>query len=136
MIGYQLGMIGWIVQMYGEYYVCYYDFGVFFEGKVVSGVVEFVIWFFFLVNQIWLVICEGKIVGLLVIDGEDFGQQEVYLCWFIFDDSCWGIGIGRWFFSEVMVFCDSCQFSVVQLWIFKGLDVVCKLYEFFGFMLI
>lgn len=35
-----------------------------------------------------------------------------------------------------MAFCDSRQFSAVQLWTFKGLDAARKLYESFGFTLI
>ncbi|WPH96169.1 GNAT family N-acetyltransferase [Klebsiella pneumoniae] len=43
---------------------------------------------------------EGKIVGSLAIDGEDLGQQEAHLRWFILDDSCRGTGIGRRLLSE------------------------------------
>lgn len=56
--------------------------------------------------------------------------------WFILDDSCRGTGIGRRLLSEAMAFCDSHQFSAVQLWTFKGLDAARKLYESFGFTLI
>lgn len=56
--------------------------------------------------------------------------------WFILDDSCRGTGIGRRLLSEAMAFCDSRQFSAVQLWTFKGLDAARKLYESFGFTLI
>ncbi|MCS6067743.1 GNAT family N-acetyltransferase [Klebsiella variicola subsp. variicola] len=78
---------------------------------------------------------EGKIVGSLAIDGEDLGQQEAHLRWFILDDTCRGTGIGRRLISEAMAFCDSRQFSAVQLWTFKGLDAARKLYESFGFTL-
>ena len=71
-----------------------------------------------------------------MIDGEDLGQQEAHLRWFILDDSCRGTGIGRRLLSEAMAFCDSRQFSAVQLWTFKGLDAARKLYESFGFTLI
>ncbi len=78
---------------------------------------------------------EGKIVGSVAIDGEDLGQQQAHLRWFILDDSCRGTGIGRRLLSEAMAFCDSRQFSAVQLWTFKGLDAARKLYESFGFTL-
>ena len=74
--------------------------------------------------------------GKVAIDGEDLGQQEAHLRWFILDDSCRGSGIGRRLLSEAMAFCDSRQFSAVQLWTFKGLDAARKLYESFGFTLI
>ncbi|MBN0350669.1 GNAT family N-acetyltransferase, partial [Pseudomonas aeruginosa] len=109
-------------QMHGEYYARHHDFGAFFEGKVASGVAEFATRLSSPANQIWLAIREGKIVGSLAIDGEDLGQQEAHLRWFILDDSCRGTGIGRRLLSEAMAFCDSRQFSAVQLWTFKGLD--------------
>uniref|UniRef100_UPI00387904A6 GNAT family N-acetyltransferase n=1 Tax=Klebsiella quasipneumoniae TaxID=1463165 RepID=UPI00387904A6 len=83
----------------------------------------------------WLAMREGKIVGSVAIDGEDLGQQQAHLRWFILDDSCRGSGIGRRLLSEAMAFCDSRQFSAVQLWTFKGLDAARKLYESFGFTL-
>lgn len=133
--GYQPGAIGRIAQMHGEYYARHHDFGAFFEGKVASGVAEFATRLSSPVNQIWLAMREGKIVGSVAIDGEDLGQQQAHLRWFILDDSCRGTGIGRRLLSEAMAFCDSGQFSDVQLWTFKGLDAARKLYESFGFTL-
>ncbi|HHU4070918.1 TPA: bifunctional helix-turn-helix transcriptional regulator/GNAT family N-acetyltransferase [Klebsiella quasipneumoniae] len=133
--GYQPGAIGRIAQMHGEYYDRNHDFGAFFEGKVASGVAEFATRLSSPVNQIWLAMREGKIVGSVAIDGEDLGQQQAHLRWFILDDSCRGTGIGRRLLSEAMAFCDSRQFSAVQLWTFKGLDAARKLYESFGFTL-
>ncbi|EMH0751536.1 TPA: MarR family transcriptional regulator [Klebsiella quasipneumoniae subsp. similipneumoniae] len=133
--GYQPGMIGRIAQMHGEYYARHHDFGAFFEGKVASGVAEFATRLSSPANQIWLAMREGKIVGSVAIDGEDLGQQQAHLRWFILDDSCRGTGIGRRLLSEAMAFCDSRQFSAVQLWTFKGLDAARKLYESFGFTL-
>ncbi|GKO36624.1 MarR family transcriptional regulator [Klebsiella quasipneumoniae] len=133
--GYQPGAIGRIAQMHGEYYARHHDFGAFFEGKVASGVAEFATRLSSPVNQIWLAMREGKIVGSVAIDGEDLGQQQAHLRWFILDDSCRGTGIGRRLLNEAMAFCDSRQFSAVQLWTFKGLDAARKLYESFGFTL-
>ncbi|MCS5961630.1 hypothetical protein LNP74_31290 [Klebsiella pneumoniae subsp. pneumoniae] len=45
------------------------------------------------------------------MDGEDLGQREAHLRWFILDDSCRGSGIGRRLLSEAMAFCDSRQFG-------------------------
>ncbi len=133
--GYQPGAIGRIAQMHGEYYARHHDFGAFLKARLPaasrnsppgsprrstrSG------WR-------WR---EGKIVGSVAIDGEDLGQQQAHLRWFILDDSCRGTGIGRRLLSEAMAFCDSRQFSAVQLWTFKGLDAARKLYESFGFTL-
>ncbi|PLL80837.1 MarR family transcriptional regulator, partial [Klebsiella quasipneumoniae] len=84
--GYQPGAIGRIAQMHGEYYARHHDFGAFFEGKVASGVAEFATRLSSPVNQIWLAMREGKIVGSVAIDGEDLGQQQAHLRWFILDD--------------------------------------------------
>jgi GNAT superfamily N-acetyltransferase len=62
-------------------------------------------------NQIWLAVLEGKIVGSVAIDGEDLGNNEAHLRWFILDDSCRGSGVGRRLLAEAMAFCDRRAFS-------------------------
>lgn len=93
--GYQPGMIGRIAQMHGEYYARHYDFGHFFEGKVASGLAEFSGRLNNQRNQIWLAVKNGVIVGSVAIDGEDLGNNEAHLRWFILGDGCRGNGVGR-----------------------------------------
>lgn len=133
--GYQPGMIGRIAQMHGEYYARHYGFGHFFEGKVASGLAEFSGRLNNQRNQIWLAVKNGVIVGSVAIDGEDLGNNEAHLRWFILGDGCRGCGVGRCLLTEAINFCDNQRFDAVQLWTFSGLQAARKLYESFGFTL-
>ncbi|MBA7933924.1 MarR family transcriptional regulator [Klebsiella sp. RHBSTW-00215] len=133
--GYRPGMIGRIAQMHGEYYAKHYGFGHFFESKVASGLAEFSGRLDTPCNRIWLAVQGERIVGSVAIDGQDLGNNEAHLRWFILDDSCRGSGIGRRLLSEAMAFCDGQDFSTVQLWTFSGLNAARSLYESFGFTL-
>ncbi|WP_437615357.1 bifunctional helix-turn-helix transcriptional regulator/GNAT family N-acetyltransferase [Erwinia sp. V71] len=133
--GYLPGMIGRIAEMHASYYSRHYHFGHFFESKVATGVAEFSARLQQPCNGIWLVLRAGRIVGSVAIDGEDLGNNEAHLRWFILDDGCRGSGIGRELLSEALAFCDRQGFSAVQLWTFSGLDAARRLYESFGFTL-
>lgn len=133
--GYRAGMIGRIAEMHGTYYYENYNFGPFFEGKVATNLAEFSNRLYKDSNNIWLAIKNNKIVGSVAIDGEDLGNNEAHLRWFILSDDCRGQGIGKKLLKEAINFCDQKQFSAVQLWTFSGLSAARKLYENFGFKL-
>lgn len=133
--GYRAGMIGRIAEMHGNYYSKNYGFGHFFEGKVASSLAEFSERVHQECNNIWLAIYNDQIVGSIAIDGQDLGNNEAHLRWFILDDQCRGSGVGKKLLAEAITFCDQKEFSAVQLWTFSGLDVARKLYESFGFKL-
>ncbi|MBJ9740058.1 bifunctional helix-turn-helix transcriptional regulator/GNAT family N-acetyltransferase [Acinetobacter oleivorans] len=133
--GYRAGMIGRIAEMHGTYYYENYNFGSFFEGKVATNLAEFSNRLYKDSNNIWLAIKNNKIVGSVAIDGEDLGNNEAHLRWFILSDDCRGQGIGKKLLKEAINFCDQKQFSAVQLWTFSGLSAARKLYETFGFKL-
>ncbi|WP_151989203.1 bifunctional helix-turn-helix transcriptional regulator/GNAT family N-acetyltransferase [Acinetobacter oleivorans] len=133
--GYRAGMIGRIAEMHGTYYYENYNFGSFFEGKVATNLAEFSNRLYKDSNNIWLAIKNNKIVGSIVIDGEDLGNNEAHLRWFILNDDCRGRGVGKKLLKEAIDFCDQKQFSAVQLWTFSGLSAARKLYENFGFKL-
>lgn len=133
--GYTPGMIGRITEMHANYYSLHYGFGYFFESKVATGVAEFVGRLDEKGNRIWLAMHHGRVVGSLAIDGQDLGNNEAHLRWFILDDDCRGSGMGRKLLKQAMDFCDSYGFAAVQLWTFSGLDVARRLYETFGFRL-
>lgn len=133
--GYRAGMIGRIAEMHGTYYYENYNFGPFFEGKVATNLAEFSNRLYKDSNNIWLAIKNNKIVGSVAIDGEDLGNNEAHLRWFILSDDCRGQGIGKKLLKEAINFCDQKQFSAVQLWTFSGLSAARKLYETFGFKL-
>lgn len=133
--GYQPGLIGRIAEMHGSYYAHQHGFGHFFEGKVASGLAEFSGRLTSPRNQIWVASQQGRIVGSVAIDGEDLGENQAHLRWFILDDGCRGAGVGRQLLSAAMAFCDEQAFAAVQLWTFKGLDAARRLYESVGFSL-
>jgi ribosomal protein S18 acetylase RimI-like enzyme/DNA-binding MarR family transcriptional regulator len=133
--GYRPGTIGRISEMHASYYSRHYNFGYFFESKVAAGLAEFVGRLDAPSNGIWLAVQRGRIVGSVAIDGEDLGNNEAHLRWFILDDECRGAGIGRQLLSEAMSFCDKQGFAAVQLWTFSGLNAARRLYESFGFRL-
>lgn len=133
--GYHPGMIGRITEMHGSFYAREHHFGSFFESKVAAGLADFSGRLDNPGNQIWLAMLNGRIVGSVAIDGEDLGNNEAHLRWFILDDGCRGSGIGRKLVAEAMKFCDEKQFAAVQLWTFNKLAAARRLYESFGFEL-
>ncbi len=110
-------------------------FGHFFEAKVASGVAEFSERLHDQNNNIWLAIHNDQIIGSVAIDGQDLGNNEAHLRWFILENGYQGSGIGKRLLAEAIAFCDQKGFSAVQLWTFSGLDAARKLYESFGFKL-
>lgn len=133
--GYRTGMIGRITEMHGTYYAKNYGFGHFFEAKVASGLAEFSERLHDQNNNIWLAIHNDQIIGSVAIDGQDLGNNEAHLRWFILENGYQGSGIGKRLLAEAIAFCDQKGFSAVQLWTFSGLDAARKLYESFGFKL-
>src|SRR5476651_710596 len=133
--GYTPGMIGRIAEMHANYYSQHYGFGFFFESKVAAGVAEFAGRLDEKGNRIWLAMHHGRVVGSLAIDGQDLGNNEAHLRWFILDDDCRGSGVGKKLLQQAMDFCDGYGFAAVQLWTFSGLDAARGLYESFGFRL-
>jgi hypothetical protein len=90
--GYHPGMIGRITEMHGSYYAREHHFGSFFERKVAAGLVDFSDRLDKPCNQIWLAMVNDRVVGSVAIDGEDLGNNEAHLRWFILDDGCRGSG--------------------------------------------
>lgn len=133
--GYHPGMIGRITEMHGSYYAREHDFGSFFEAKVAAGLAEFAGRLDKPGNQIWLAVLNGRIVGSVAIDGEDLGNGDGHLRWFILDDGCRGSGAGRKLIAAAMQFCDEQAFPAVHLWTFNKLTAARRLYESFGFEL-
>lgn len=133
--GYHAGMIGRITEMHGSYYAREHNFGSFFERKVAAGLVDFSDRLGKPCNQIWLAMVNDRVVGSVAIDGEDLGNNEAHLRWFILDDGCRGSGVGRKLIAEAIKFCDEQKFSSVQLWTFNKLKAARRVYESFGFEL-
>jgi DNA-binding MarR family transcriptional regulator/GNAT superfamily N-acetyltransferase len=133
--GYRPGLIGRMAEMHASFYSRHSGFGQFFESQVATGVAEFAGRLNNTRNAIWVAESAGRIVGSLAIDGEDLGNDEAHLRWFILDDGCRGGGTGRHLLTEALDFCDRQNFSAIQLWTFKGLEAARRLYESLGFEL-
>jgi DNA-binding MarR family transcriptional regulator/GNAT superfamily N-acetyltransferase len=134
--GYHAGMIGRITEMHGVYYAREHNFGNFFESKVAAGLADFSARLDKPCNQIWLAMVNERIVGSVAIDGEDLGNNEAHLRWFILDDDCRGSGLGRKLIAEAMSFCNEQKFVSVQLWTFNKLIAARRLYQSFEFELL
>lgn len=132
---YRPGLIGRVAEMHANFYSRHSGFGQFFESKVAAGAPEFTGRLGNSRNAIWVAESAGRIVGSVAIDGEDLGNNEAHLRWFMLDDGCRGGGVGRRLLTEAVDFCDRQNFSAIQLWTFKGLDAARRLYESLGFEL-
>lgn len=133
--GYRPGIVGRIAEMHAAFYSRHSGFGQFFESKVASGVAEFAGRLSEPGNEIWAATQHDRIVGSIAIDGQDLGNNQAHLRWFILDEGCRGGGVGRQLLSDAVDFCDMHGFDAVQLWTFKGLDAARRLYESFEFEL-
>lgn len=134
--GYRPGVIGRVAEMHARFYTRHAGFGAFFESKVAGGLAEFVGRLEQPGNQIWCAIQQDRIVGAIAIDGQDLGQGQAHLRWFILDDGCRGSGVGRRLLQQALAFCDQQDFAATQLWTFQGLDAARALYEAHGFALV
>jgi DNA-binding MarR family transcriptional regulator/GNAT superfamily N-acetyltransferase len=133
--GYQAGVIGRAVEMHAGFYARVVGFGQVFESQVAVGFAEFISRLENPSNRLWVASHSDRIVGTLVIDGEQKEPHLAHLRWFIVDDGLRGAGIGNRLMSEAMSFCDRQRFATTQLWTFQGLDAARRLYERFGFSL-
>ncbi|AOO64716.1 bifunctional helix-turn-helix transcriptional regulator/GNAT family N-acetyltransferase [Sulfurospirillum halorespirans] len=134
--GYRPGVVGRVTEMHATFYAHSSHFGQFFESKVAMGMAEFVSRLNNPRNNLWMARYNDTIVGSIAIDGEDLGDNNAHLRWFIMDEKCQGQGIGRQLLHEAVIFCEKSGFDAIELWTFKGLHAARKLYESFGFELI
>ena len=134
--GYRPGLVGRVTEMHAAFYSRHVGFGQFFESQVATGVAEFVGRLDKPYNGIWAAISDDRIIGSITIDGEDLGQDNAHLRWFILDENAQGRGLGRQLLSEAIMFCDRQNFAATRLWTFRGLDAARHLYESFGFRLV
>ena len=134
--GYRPGVIGRTAEMHARYYSRAVGFGSVFESRVAAGLAEFAGRLDRPVNEIWVAVEAGEIIGSIAIDGEDLGADVAHLRWFILEDGRRGGGVGRRLLSAAIAFCDQQGFAETQLWTFRGLDAARKLYEASGFVLV
>lgn len=133
--GYRPGLIAGITRMHIDYYTRTAGFGRAFEAVVAGGLADFCARLDHPDNEIWTVLCGGRIVGSIAIDGQDLGPGMAHLRWFILDDSLRGLGFGRCLMAQALAFVDSRRFEETHLWTFDGLQAARHLYEAHGFRL-
>lgn len=133
--GYRPGSVGRIVEMHARFYARHTGFGAFFESRVAGDLAAFAVRLDKPCNQLWTALDGERIVGSVAVDGEDLGDGQAHLRWFIMDDGVRGAGVGRRLLREALDFCDRQAFEATQLWTLRGLDAARRLYESQGFTL-
>src|SRR3546814_18283752 len=89
------GILGTCVRMHADFYARHAGFGAFFEAQVAAGMADFVQRLDRPSNGIWSACAGDRMLGCVVLDGEDLGGDAGHLRWFIVDDGARGAGIGK-----------------------------------------
>jgi GNAT superfamily N-acetyltransferase len=131
--GYRSGLVGRITEMHALFYARFAGFDQVFESRVAAGLAEFVGRIAHPVNRAWVALQSGRIVGSVIIDGEDLGSGIAHLRWFIVDDLVRGRGVGRMLLARALRFCDEGEFSAIHLWTIDGLAAAQALHYDSGF---
>ena len=134
--GYLPGCIGRLVQLHAEYYAATNGFGVAFEAKVARELADFCQHYKPGRDGIWLVECDGRIEGSVVIDGSKAQNDGAHLRWFITSEAVKNQGVGKRLLQEAMKFVDNCGYKETYLWTFSCLNVARHLYESCRFQLV
>lgn len=133
--GYRPGLVARITEMHANYYAREAGFGQRFETVVAGGLAAFCDRLDAPVNAIWTAVQDGRIVGSIAIDGEDYGPSISHLRWFIVEDGLRGRRVGRRLLESALAFSDARGFVETHLWTFAGLDAARRLYDMNGFVL-
>ena len=133
--GYVPGAIGRIAKLHGTYYSQNWNFGLYFEAKVATGLSEFLGRFDPNRDGFWLAKRDGEIIGSIAIDGIRADSDGAHLRWFIVSPELTGRGVGTLLIREALEFCRKSTYPRVYLWSFQGLDPARHLYEKSGFTL-
>ena len=133
--GYAPALIGSVVAMMHCHMNKHYGFGLTFERRIASDLVEFMSRIEEPGNCIWRAEKNGRIVGSISIDGHHSDEGYAHLRWFVVSERARGAGAGRALLSNALDFCDEHGYREIHLWTVKGLDAARKLYESSGFEL-
>ena len=134
--GYRAGLIAGVTELHADYYSRVHSLNEVFEAEVATNLSEFMMRIDRDINEIWYVEHNGRIVASIAIDGEEIGNGNALLRWFIVDERYQSFGLGSRLMNEAMQFCEQNGFNEIHLWTFKGLDAARKLYERNGFALV
>ncbi|MDP6683330.1 MAG: GNAT family N-acetyltransferase [Desulfobacterales bacterium] len=134
--GYSPGAIGRITELHARYYHQHWEFGLFFESKVASELVEFLGRFEENRDGLWTAVANKQIVGAIAIDGIHVDAGKAHLRWFILAPECQNFGTGNRLLGQAIDFCRKAKFDRIYLWTFSGLDAARHLYEKYHFRLV
>lgn len=131
-IGYQPGLLGWMVQTQTQYYANLVQFGLPFESKVAAEIAEFAPRHADTGNLLLAAHTAEGFVGSIVIDGGT--TPAARLRWFVVDPRMQGHGIGRALLKKALTFADQ-QHAYLWLTTIVELHAARHLYEESGFTL-
>ncbi|MGF1521661.1 MAG: GNAT family N-acetyltransferase [Leptolyngbyaceae cyanobacterium] len=134
--GYVPGAIGRVAELHGTYYHQHWNFGLFFEAKVATGLSEFLSRYDANRDGFWTVSVAARVEGAIAIDGIHAGGEGAHLRYFIVSDVLRGQGVGNQLIHTAIEFCRSRSYSRVYLDTFAGLNAARHLYEKMGFVLV
>ena len=133
--GYAPGLIGEVVAVHGRYYAKHAGFGAFFEEQVASELAEFFSKFDPDSDGFWAARRADALLGSVAIDARKRNSDGARVRWFIVDESCQGLGLGRRLLEAALAHCDERKYRRIYLTTFAGLDAARHLYEKYGFVL-
>ena len=133
--GYQSGLISGVTELHAAFYSRNYGFGSVFERKVATELSEFIGRIDRPMNTTFSVYEGDCLLGSVSLDGEDLGEQNAHLRWFVVSPHAQGLGIGKKLLESVTAFVDEYGFRKTHLWTFQGLDAARHIYECSGFKL-
>ena len=129
------GAIGRITEMHGSYYHRHWGFGLFFEARVATELVEFLGRFDPRRDGFWTASLAGRIEGSIAIDAQRSDADGAHLRWFILSDALRGQGVGTRLIESAIECCRDRGYGNIYLWTFEGLTAARHLYEKAGFSL-
>ncbi|MEN8210809.1 MAG: GNAT family N-acetyltransferase [Thermodesulfobacteriota bacterium] len=109
------GVIGRISELHAQYYSENWKFGSFFEIKVATELSEFIYRYNEAKDRIFSLSIDGKIEGIISIDGTSENRNIAHLRWFIVSDELRGKGAGNYLMKQAMTFCKQNKYDSVYL---------------------
>lgn len=132
-IGYQPGLLGWMVQTQTRYYADLVQFGLPFESKIAAEIAEFAPRHADPGNLLLAAHIDNEFIGSIVIDGGT--TPTARLRWFVVAPSMHGHGIGRHLLKSALTFADQ-HHAMIWLTTIVELHAARHLYEETGFILV
>lgn len=124
------GDASYIAYLHMKFYERQHNFRGIFEHYVLAGLSEFIR--HPQGSRLWIAEVDGCIAGSIAI--VKTGEQSAQLRWFLVEDSCRGMGLGRQLMDTAMAFCRERKYRHVFLWTIAQLEAARHLYKAYGFL--